>query len=118
MTEQTYTRVERVTLIEKIISQASGVGIAEMRSHLRTRAYVEARQVVWYILHDHIGLSYLEIADIYERNHTTIMHGAKRMKRDKEAPIKRVMEQIKAKYPELMQGKRKSSTRTVDKWQF
>lgn len=119
MTEsKALSRVEKVLMVEQVISRASGVGIAEMRSHLRTKAYAEARQVVWYILHDHIGLSYLEIAEIYQRNHTTIIHGTRRIRTDRAKAAKRVVEAFKKLHPELLEGKSKGSTRTVDKWRF
>jgi chromosomal replication initiator protein len=118
MEEKKLGTVEKVMLVEQVISQASNVGVAEMRSHLRTKAYAEARQVVWFILHDHTGLSFPEIAEIYQRNHTTIMHGCRRIRQDKTKAADRIIAAFRKLHPELLEGRPKGAARTVDKWQF
>lgn len=74
-------KTERVKKIEKIICKAADITLEELCSTERTRPLVDARHAVWLLLYEHVGYSYGDIAQMYERDHTSIAHGVKRIKR-------------------------------------
>lgn len=105
----------KITLVEEAIMRAANVTLEQIRSPIRDKQYVEARQAVWYICHEHLGFSYPELAKVYQRDHTTILSGVRKMRNGDVG--KRVLEQLQKTRPEIFE-ERKGTARTVDNWRF
>lgn len=104
---------ERITRIEEIISEVSGVSISDMYSRSRDPAPVDARFAVWYAA-KMAGFSYMRIGRLYNRDHTTIMHGISKMKRTGSGT--KVVATIKERHPGLLETPGRDEGKTVDKW--
>lgn len=52
-----------------------GVEIEAMLGEMRTRDLVRARHVCWWLLRNETVLSYPQIGEIFDRDHTTIVKG-------------------------------------------
>ena len=72
---------ERIKRIEGIICKAADITHEELYSRERSRPLVDARHAVWLLLYEHVGYSYNDIARLYGKDHTTIAHGVRRIKR-------------------------------------
>lgn len=70
-------------------------------SHMssRRRECVEARWAVWTYAFDVLGYTYSRIARLYQKDHTTIIHGVDKGRT--KGLGKRAERTIKAKYPNL-----------------
>lgn len=106
----------RITSLEAAIAQAANITVEQMRSHKRDRPLAEARMAVWYIAHDHMGFSYLRIAKVYGRDHTTIISGVRKMRAGKAG--KHILEGIRKAYPEILDQPAPGEARTVENWRF
>lgn len=73
----TPTRINRV---EIAVSKMSGVTIYDMKSNSRFGDYVDARMAVWIVAKDYLGYSYAFLGRLYNKDHTTIMHGCNKMR--------------------------------------
>ena len=62
-----------------MISKTSGVSLEKMHSRIRRQDYADARAAVWYIAYHYLNYSYNLIARLYHKDHTTIIHGVKRI---------------------------------------
>ena len=107
---------KRIATVEEIIAKAAGVTVEKMRSHERDRAYAEARMAVWFIAHDHMEFSYVTIAKVYKRDHTTIMHGVGKMRNSKVG--EKVLEGIRTACPQVLVKRSPGEARTVEDWKF
>ena len=56
------------------------ISIMEMKSKRRAKGSVRARHVAWHIAYTMLGLSYPDIARTAGRDHTSVMHGVKKIK--------------------------------------
>jgi chromosomal replication initiation ATPase DnaA len=67
----------------------TSVGLLELMDRARFKRGVEARQLLWMLLHDKYGWSYPDIARKMGFDHSTVIMGVRRArKREKEAPEK------------------------------
>lgn len=106
----------RIQLVEEAIGRAANVTLEQMRSHQRDKEYAEARMAVWYICHDHLGFSFVELARVYQRDHTTIISGVRKMRSGKAS--EQILDGIKKAQPELFEQRKKGEARTVENWRF
>jgi chromosomal replication initiator protein len=83
--------------VDETISKVSGVSVQNIRGISRDKDIVLARHVVWMILHDYKGFTYSRLGREYERDHTTIINGVNRVRRE---ALKLVAE-LKKEYPIL-----------------
>lgn len=67
----------RGKIIERV-AQKHGVTLDEMKSTKRHRHLVRARQEAYYLLYNEGKLSYPSVGRIFERDHTTVIHGYRR----------------------------------------
>ena len=107
---------ERLQRVEKIIADAASVTIQELRSHNRTKEFVEARQAVWFIAKDYLKIPCTRLAAIYERDHTTILYGANKIRNSAFKDI--VLDGVRKEYPELDGAPGKGELKTIEQWQF
>jgi chromosomal replication initiator protein len=105
----------RLLTIEEAISRASGVSIEDIRRHNRDPRYAEARMVVWYIAFECLKYSYSYIARMYNRDHTTIIHGVDKMRKSKD--IEEVVERVRKACPDAFASKVVGS-KSMDQWNF
>lgn len=106
----------RIATLEDAIAAAANVTVENMRSHNRERQYADARHAVWFIARDYLGFSYKELSRIYLRDHTTIIHGAKKMRESKLA--ERIVEGVKKVCPDVLDKPGPGEARTVENWRF
>lgn len=91
---------QKMTKVEQIVGEISGVGTESILSQSRDREISDARMFVWLILHDHLRLSYLYIGNRYRRHYSTIMHGVKKMRNNKSAG--QYIKILNQKYPDIV----------------
>lgn len=66
----------------RAVSTLSGIGIGELLSPRRARHIARPRQVIMYLAKKHLGLSLPTIGrSLGNRDHTTIMHGCRKIER-------------------------------------
>jgi chromosomal replication initiator protein len=107
---------ESISKLEGVIARAASVDVDEIRGLNRHRSTAEARHAVWFVAHDHLGYSLKFIGDVYGRDHTTIMHGVKRMREHKRS--QKIIEGIRSVAPSLLERAKDSDGRGVENWQF
>ncbi len=73
------THVTPTQTIERI-ALAFHLSFDELLSRRRTARVAWARQVAWYALHEGFDMSYPEIGEAFERNHTTVMYGVHKVR--------------------------------------
>jgi chromosomal replication initiator protein len=56
-----------------------GLGPSDLSSKSRSRPLTTARHVAMYLLRELTGLSLIKIGELFERDHTTVMHGIKKI---------------------------------------
>jgi chromosomal replication initiator protein len=56
-----------------------GLGPSDLVSKSRSRPLTTARHVAMYLLRELTGLSLIKIGELFERDHTTVMHGIKKI---------------------------------------
>lgn len=105
-----------IRAVEEAIASAAKVTVEDMRSHNRTEAYAQARMAVWFIAKDHLGYSYSKIGRVYNRDHTTIISGVRKMRNSEES--KRVLEGVRKVCPDVFRQTRPGEPRTVESWRF
>lgn len=67
------------TAVLDAVAELYGIPVYEALSKSRSQYGVFARQMAWYILKTEAQLSYAAIARAFERDHTTIMYGVKKV---------------------------------------
>jgi chromosomal replication initiation ATPase DnaA len=102
----------RILMIEASISKASGVSVPDMRGHRRDKTYADARHAVWYVANVHLNYSLMELGRCYDRDHTTIMSGVRKMRDNKFG--ERVVESLKKNCPIAFEGA--SEGKMLEKW--
>jgi chromosomal replication initiator protein len=83
-----------------------GLTRADLVSKSRSRPLTTARHVAMYLLRDCTGLSLIKIGELFERDHTTVLHGVKKVEmlmRDR-APIFRQVQDLTKRVRSLAQG--------------
>jgi chromosomal replication initiator protein len=55
------------------------LSVADLVSKSRSRPLTTARHVAMYLLREQTGLSLIKIGDLFDRDHTTVMHGIKKV---------------------------------------
>lgn len=106
----------RIKDIEDIICEAANVTREEVYSHDRHKPLVQARHAIWLLLHEHLNYPYAEIARLYSRDHTTIIHGVKRI--NKTDIHLAVIKGIRKVAPELLIPDVKRVRITPGDWSF
>jgi chromosomal replication initiator protein len=107
----------RIELIETAISEAAGVSISSMRGKQRHSEFVMARMAVWYVAYEYCNYSYKAISRLYDRDHSTIMHGVAKIKKNEQAASK-IIEGIKKVYPEVFEDSKGEEVRGMEHWEF
>ncbi len=54
----------------------------DIMSNIRTKNIATARQVVMYLMREILGLSHLKIAKFFDKDHTTIMYGIRKIEKE------------------------------------
>lgn len=106
-----------IKLLEEAISQASGISIEDMLGRSRKPEIVDARHAVWFVAFRELGYSSPELGIRYGRDHTSILHGVRKIEESDHAP--KIIEGISRLYPGLLdriRGPRRG--RSIDKWDF
>ncbi len=76
----TQHRISPKQLIERV-AKYYNLSSKDLYGTSRVKDIKDARQVAMYLLNEELGLSYKKIGDdIFHKDHTTIMHGAKKVK--------------------------------------
>lgn len=79
------------------VCQLYGLSCRILRSRSRKNHISEARQLVWYVLRDY-GWSFQQIGKAFGRDHTSVMHGVKRIqgRLSYEPSLKTILERVRA----------------------
>lgn len=107
---------EALTTLEKIISKASGVSIEEMYSKSRMKPLCAARHAVWEYAHTNFGMSYTSLARLYNRDHTTIMNGVRKMLQN--PALTKIAEGVEGIDPTLVERGKSQIAKSVQNWVF
>ncbi len=107
----------RIILLEEMVTEMSGISPERLRGKCRKKEYNEARQLIWYVAHDHMGFSYSDIGRMYHRDYSTIRDSIKWLREiSNEAEMNIVnnfLEKIREKRPELL---KKAVFKTIENW--
>lgn len=90
---------QRLLQIEGIVAKMAGVTIDEIHSHHRDKEFADARAMVWLIAREYMNYSYPLIGRLYNRDHTTVMSGVKRLQRH--PMTKGILADLEGAHPEL-----------------
>lgn len=71
---------ERDVLL-RVVAEHYGAKVSDLKSGSRRQRLCQARHVASYLLRRHQLLTWCEIGELLQRDHTTIMHGAKKVQR-------------------------------------
>jgi len=107
----------KIAKIEEVIAQAANVRVEDIRSKRRDREIADARHAIWFVAHDHLGYSYTLLGEIYEKDHTTVLAGVRRMRKAKAKQT--IIEGIKKVAPDIFDGKPEpGEPRSIETWTF
>ena len=68
--------------IAEIVSDATGVRLADMHSRRRTIHVALARQLAWYVMRTACPqISYPQLGAFFDRDHTTALHGVEQIRK-------------------------------------
>lgn len=70
----------RREVIEDKVCTRFGVESETLHSRHRGGHIAKVRQLVWYILREKYSMAFATIGALYERDHTTVIHGYKKIK--------------------------------------
>lgn len=75
--------------IAQVVAEYFGVNKDHVRSKMRTRDHLIARQIGMYLMLRLCGMTYQSIGDFYDRSHSTVMHACRKINRitEWEGPI-------------------------------
>lgn len=68
------------------VSDLTGVSVKDLKSKRRTDRIARARFLIWFIAHRE-GMSLMQIARAFDRDHTTILHGIQREQAARDAEV-------------------------------
>ena len=107
----------RLGTVEGVISKASGISLKDIRGKNKSPEYVDARMAIWFIAYKFLGYSYNAIARFYNRDHTTIIHGVKKIRRNKEVS-KQIIDGINKVCPEVLHKLTPEEEKKLKNWVF
>lgn len=99
--------IERLKIVEEIIAEGSGTTIERIYSKSREAPENTARQVIWTIAYDYLGMTYKAIGRVYSKDHTTIISGCRRIRETYKADLKQLVNNIEKIYPGLIKRLKK-----------
>lgn len=102
--------------LERIICEAAGVKPDELRGTSREKELVDARHAIWLIAREHIGYSFIDLARIYHRDRTSVMHGVKRLKQT--AHHSELLKKLTEKCPEIVIPDPTLARHGIEKWKL
>lgn len=73
--------VERTVVVIQAVTKHYGVTDSEMRSRRQYKRVTQARHMCWSLLRLRLGLSWSDIGDRYDRDHTTVLTAVKKLNR-------------------------------------
>ncbi len=62
------------------VCEVYGIELCDLMSNRRHRILVEPRQVLFYILHKKMNIPCVKVGKMFNKNHTTVLHGANNIK--------------------------------------
>ena len=72
-------RIKTDNIIEDVC-KVYGIELYDLMSNRRHRILVEPRQVLFYILHKKLNIPCVVVGKMFNKNHATVLHGAKNIK--------------------------------------
>lgn len=102
--------------LEKIICKAANVTMDELLSQDRTKELVDARHAIWLIAFKNLGFSYKYLAQRYQKNRTTVMHGITKMLYTNAHQI--LETKLKEVCPELIMPLQRGEPKGLNAWEF
>jgi chromosomal replication initiator protein len=70
------TAVQRVL---QLVADHYGLTVTDLVGPSRQRQVMRPRHVAMYLLHEHLGLSYVSIGKLLRRDHSTVIFGVRRI---------------------------------------
>lgn len=64
-----------------VVARRYGVTTAELRGHRRTKQVAWARQVAYWLLREQFEMSCSQVARLFERDHTSVLHAWSKLDR-------------------------------------
>lgn len=96
-----YRRPEALEKIELAIADHALISISDLRDGGRDHVFAEARQIVWTLGHDVLRIPYIRLARMYRKDHTTIMHGVRKIRTS--GMTEKAKETVNKRFPGLLQ---------------
>lgn len=73
---QERTKENDINALIKRVCQYYTISEKELKSNRRLREYTEPRQICMYIIHKHYNLSCTRTAQIFNKNHATVLYAS------------------------------------------
>ncbi len=89
-----YQFPDELLRLETVISRVSGVSVEDIRGEERRASFVSARHAIWCLAVRHMSFHVTQVAKLYGRDHTTILHAARKYTQEERAHLRRGVEQI------------------------
>ncbi|HXF56644.1 MAG TPA: chromosomal replication initiator protein DnaA [Actinomycetota bacterium] len=77
---ETGHEIRPATILEETAAYF-GLAVEDLVSKSRSRPLTTARHIAMYLLREHTGLSLIKIGELFDRDHTTVLHGIKKVER-------------------------------------
>jgi len=98
-------------ILESTISKLSGQPIEKIREHNRSQPLNDIRMSIWYVAYDYLGFTYNTIGEIYDRDHTTIINGVNKIRKNDNRAL---LAKLKKECPSIFD--RTYSSKTGESW--
>ncbi len=86
--------IDLFNMVNKVVTEEFNVTVADLCSKIRTPQVVDAKFVAWYLLHTKYRRAFVIIADMYQKDHTTVINGVRRVQRDPSERMIRVARKL------------------------
>ena len=111
------TRLPKISAVSKVVSEMLRVSLADLYSERRYEELCYARFIVWYVARYSLLKSYPMIGRSFNRDHTTIMNGVKKVHRmieNMEGPYLHHVMEVRAR---LNLDDEKALLETIEMWE-
>ena len=92
-----------IRVIQELVGAKTGFSLYEMRSDKRHRPLPYARHLFWYLTSTHTKLSLMAMGKFLEKDHTSVIHGIRRIKErmETEPGLKELVQELSEEISKL-----------------
>lgn len=110
-------KLPKVSDLAKVVSMVTGVPLNDLYGEMRFQQIVRARWVAFYVARHSLLKSYPFIGNCFNKDHTTVMHGARSAKRLIESGDEKFITQVNEVKEALGLADERAVMETIEKWE-